>query len=84
MFRQLIENKIFNFFLFQFVIDYDVGASTSEVRSETGNVEQQEEDAGDGVSSEGEKPPAQDSNEVQALKIDIFISDEVFFSSIWV
>jgi len=45
-------------------IEYDVGASTSATRNETGNVEQQE-DGGDGVSSEGEKPPSQEMNEVR-------------------
>lgn len=45
--------------------DYD-GASTSESRDETGNIEQQDiDDGGDGVSSEGEKLPTAETNEVR-------------------
>ena len=46
-------------------VDYD-GASTSEARDETGNIEQQDmDDGGDGVSSEGEKPLSTEANEVK-------------------
>lgn len=47
-----------------FSTDYD-GASTSEARDETGKDQQDTDDGGDGVSSEGEKPPTSGTNEVK-------------------
>lgn len=63
-----IENNIFFPVCLFSPLDYDVGASTSESRNETGNVEQQD-DAGDGVSSEGEKPPSQEPTEVSLIAL---------------
>lgn len=58
--------SLLSLFSLVYFIEYDVGASTSATRNETGNVEQQE-DGGDGVSSEGEKTLSQEMNEVREI-----------------
>lgn len=61
-----ISNEDFN------IPDYD-GASTSEARDDAEKEQQDTDDGGDGVSSEGEKLPTTGSNDVSRLLL-IFTS----------
>lgn len=68
-----ISNEDFN------IPDYD-GASTSEARDDAEKEQQDTDDGGDGVSSEGEKLPTTGSNDVSRL---LLIFTSTFIDKLW-